>query len=58
MVYIIAGDGTAVAGLPTFEDLAHDPILCQDQTYFVHEALRQAHLPLRESGIGLNRSHF
>ena len=44
---IIAGDGAAAAGLPTPEEVAHDPTVCQTQTYLGHEALRQAHLPLR-----------
>ena len=50
---IIAGDGAAAAGLPTPEDVAHDPTVCQNQTYLGHEALRQAHLPIREGGLGL-----
>ena len=49
---IIAGDGAAAAGLPTPEEVAHDPTVCQDQTYLGHEALRQAHLPSREGGFG------
>ena len=27
--------------------------MCQSQTYFGHEALRQAHFPIREGGLGL-----
>ena len=30
---IIAGDGAAAAGLPTPEEVAHDPTVCQNQTY-------------------------
>ena len=37
---IIAGDGVAAAGLPTPEEVAHDPTLCKNQTYLGHEALR------------------
>ena len=33
---IIAGDGAAAAGLPTPEEIAHDPTLCQTQTYLGH----------------------
>ena len=36
---IIAGDGAAVAGLPTPDEVAHDPTVCQNQTYLGHEAL-------------------
>ena len=43
---IIAGDGAAAAGLPTPEEVAHDPTVCQNQTYLGHDALRQAHLPI------------
>ena len=53
---IIAGDGAAAAGLPTPEEVAHDPTVCQNQTYLGHDALRQAHLPIRESGLGLTSS--
>ena len=53
---IIAGDGAAAAGLPTPEEVAHDPTVCQSQTYLGHDALRQAHLPIRESGLGLTSS--
>ena len=35
---IIAGDGAAAAGLPTPEEVAHDPTVCQNQTYLRHEA--------------------
>ena len=28
----ISGDGAAAAGLPTPEDVAHDPTVCQNQT--------------------------
>ena len=37
---IIAGDGAAAAGLPTPEEVAHDPTVCQTQTYMGHDALR------------------
>ena len=53
---IIAGDGAAAAGLPTPEEVAHDPTVCQNQTYLRHDALRQAHLPIREGGLGLTSS--
>ena len=53
---IIAGDGTAAAGLPTPEEVAHDPTVCQNQTYLGHDALQQAHLPIREGGLGLTSS--
>ena len=53
---IIAGDGAAAAGLPTLEEVVHDSTVCQTQTYLGHEALRQAHLPVREGGIGLTSS--
>ena len=45
-----------MAGLPTPEEVAHDPIVCQNQTYLGHEALRPAYLPIRESGLGLTSS--
>ena len=50
---IIAGDGAAAVELPTPEEVAHDPTVCQNQTYLGHDALRQAHLPIREGGLGL-----
>ena len=53
---IIAGDGAAAAELPTPEDIAPDPTVCQTQTYLGHDALRQAHLPVREGGLGLTSS--
>ena len=53
---IIAGDGAVAAGLPTPEEVAHDPTVCQNQTYLGHDALRQAHLPIREGGLGLTSS--
>ena len=49
----IAGDGASAAGLPTPEEVAHDPTVCQNQTYLGHEALRQDHLPIREGGLEL-----
>ena len=56
LVSIIAGDVAAAAGLPTPEEVAHDPTVCQNQTYLGHDALRQAHLPIREGGLGLTSS--
>ena len=53
---IIAGDRAAAAGLQTPEEVAHYPTVCQNQTYLGHEALRQAHLPIREGGLGLTSS--
>ena len=53
---IIAGDGAVAAGLPTPAEVAHDPTVCQNQTYLGHDALRQAHLPIREGGLGLTSS--
>ena len=53
---IIAGDGAAAAGLPTPVEVAHDPTVCQNQTYLGHDALRQAHLPIRVGGLGLTSS--
>ena len=53
---IVAGDGAAAAGLPTPEEVAHDPTVCQNQTYLGHDALRQAYLPIREGGLGLTSS--
>ena len=51
---IIAGDDAAAAGLPTTEEVAHDPSVCQD--HLGNAALRQAHLPIREGGLGLTSS--
>ena len=53
---IIAGDGAATAELPTPVEVAHDPTVCQNQTYLGHDALRQAHMPIREGGLGLTSS--
>ena len=53
---IIAGDGAAAAGLPTPVEVAHYPTVCQNQTYLGHDALRKAHLPIREGGLGLTSS--
>ena len=53
---ITAGDGAAAAGLSTPEEVAHDPTACQNQTYLGHEALRQAHLPIRKGSLGLTSS--
>ena len=36
---IIVCDGAAAAGLPTPEEVAHDPTVCQNQTYLGHDAL-------------------
>ena len=49
----IPGDGAAAAGLPTPEEVAHDPTVCQNQTYLGHEALRQAHPRIRKGGLEL-----
>ena len=56
MASILAGDGTAAAGLSTLNEVAHDPTLCQTQIYLGHKALRKAHLPIREGDLGLTRS--
>ena len=53
---ITAGDGAAAAGLPTPEEVGHDPTVYQNQTYLGHEVLRQAHLPIREGRLGLTSS--
>ena len=53
---IIADDRAAAAGLATPEEVAHDHIVCQNQTYRRHDALRQAHLPIRGGGFGLTSS--
>ena len=53
---IIAGDGAAAAGLPTPVEVAHDSIVCQNQTYLGQDALRQPPLPIREGGLGLTSS--
>ena len=42
---------------PDRENVAHDPPVCQNQTYLAHEALRQAHLPMREGGFRLTSSN-
>ena len=57
-VSIIAGDGAAAAGLPTQQEVVHGPTVCQNQTYLGHEALQQAHLPIREGDLGLTSSSF
>ena len=33
LAFIRAGDGAAAAGLPTPDEVAHDPTVCQNQTY-------------------------
>ena len=53
---IIAGDGAAAAGLPAPEEEAHDPTVYQNHTYLGHEAVRQAHLLIREGDLGLTSS--
>ena len=53
---IIAGDGAAAVGLSTPEEVAHDPTVCQNQTYLGYDALRQAHLQIREGGLELTGS--
>ena len=50
---IMAGNGAAAASLPTPEKVANDPSVCRNQTYLGHEALRQAHLPILEGGLGI-----
>ena len=55
LAFIIADDGAAAARLPTLEELAHDPIVCQNQTDLGHEAHDrptfppQAHLPIEKA---------
>ena len=39
-----------------FKEVAHDSTARQNQTYLEHEALRRAHLPIREGGLGLTSS--
>ena len=56
LVSIIAGDGAAVAGLPTLEELAHDPTVCQNKVYLGNEVRRQAHLLIAEGGLGVTKS--
>ena len=56
LAYIIAADGAAATGLPTPEEVAHDPTVCQTQTYMGHEVLRQGHLPIRKGGLMLTSS--
>ena len=53
---IIADDRTAAARLPTTAEVAHDPTVCRNPTYLGHDALRQAHLPILEGGLGLTSS--
>ena len=53
---ITAGDGAATVGLPTPEEVTHDPTVCQNQTYREHEALRQTHVPIRECDLGITSS--
>ena len=53
---IIAGDEAAAAGLPTPEEVVHDPTVGQNQTYLGHDTLRQTHLPIRKGGLGLTSS--
>ena len=47
------GDGAASTGLLAPEEVAYDPTVCQNPTYLGHEALQQAHLPIRKGGLGL-----
>ena len=54
---IIAGDGAAAAGLPTPEEVAHDPTVFQNPAYQGPDALRQTHLPIREGGYSTGRRH-
>ena len=46
------------AGLPTPEQVARDPIVCQNRTYLGHDTLRSAYLPILEGGLGLTSSNF
>ena len=46
-----------MAWLPTPEEVAHDPTVCQTQINLGHEALRQAHLPFGEGDVGLTSSN-
>ena len=50
----LAGDGTAAVGLPTLEEVANDPTVCQNQTCLGHEADPPAR---RECGLGITRSN-
>ena len=54
---IIPGDGTAAGGLPTPEEVPHDPIVCQNYTYLGHKVLRQARLPIREGLLRITSSN-
>ena len=58
LVSIITGDGPAAAGLPTPEEVAHDPTVRQNQTLLEHEVLWQAPLPIPEGGLRLTSSNF
>lgn len=49
-------DETNAAGLPSPYEVARDNRVFQTQTYFGHEALQQAHQPIREDGLGLTNS--
>ena len=51
---IIAGDGAALAGLPTPKKVAHDPTECQNQTYLRHEDLRQVHFQSEKAALDLS----
>ena len=53
LVSTIADDGAAAAGLPTPEEVAYDPTVCQNQTYLGHDVLRQAHLPSEKTALDL-----
>ena len=48
---IIAGDEAAAAGLPTPEEVAHDPTVCQNQTYLGHDTIRQAHYQSEKAAL-------
>ena len=56
LVSIIAGDGAATTGQPTSEEVAYNLTVCQSWTFLGHGALRQAHAPIREGGLGLTNS--
>ena len=50
---VIAGEGAIAAGLAGPDEVRANPNLCKRQHFLGEEALRQAHLPVREGGLGL-----
>ena len=50
---IIAGEGAATSGLASPEEVRSNPELCKKQRVLGRYALQQAHLPIREGGLGL-----